>query len=616
MKHWKMKNFAGPISLRQGIILCVMLAILYSACMLSFYTFSFQHTYQEQIRSTFNGLSQNIENRLQENMEQLSDISRSLSYSFTVQIYLLSSNKVEAIQADKAAQEIMSVYLASNRLASNIILIADNQRSLYGNALNITGQMEERLGFENTESPKEYLWQQGGGLARNETDFSPVLFRSYGQESIPYAYFLFAAGGILPETAGSSAKILCAVSCDLEELLGLRETWIPQDTVLLLTDGDHLLWSNQELSPLLRRAALSGHFGQGELTADGRDYLVNTLPLTELSCNMVWMIPKSAVDNASLWAMFVSAMLCLCGGGVLILFMAFLLRSLSSPLITMQREMKELDGRARHRLSLPRLREFRELAREINYMLQRIEEANQREISLQNRLYNAALLQNRTQLQFYQKQINPHVLFNTLESIRSMSHHYQVQPIERIVSAMGKIFRYSVYAGVTSPLKSELQHVQDYFTVMEMRTAERCRLILCAEENALDYPILSMTLQPIVENAFQYGFSGSRKKFWTILLEAKLLPTGALRLRVTDNGRGISPASLERLRVRIKKGTQSQGASRHIGLTNIYQRFYLAFGEGMSMEISSREGFYTQVELLVPKRLSDPPFPLPSEDKT
>ena len=159
----------------------------------------------------------------------------------------------------------------------------------------------------------------------------------------------------------------------------------------------------------------------GEICVDGDVYLFDTLYIPELSCRMIWTISKDAIDNISLSAFYKLFLICLCGGGVLLIFMVFLLRALSDPLLTMQKELKELHKQPGRRLSVPHLHELGDLASGINQMLQRIEDANERENALRQRLYHAALLQNQTKLQFYRNQINPHFLFNTLECVRSMA---------------------------------------------------------------------------------------------------------------------------------------------------------------------------------------------------
>lgn len=601
------------LSLRHAIILSVILSIFYSACMLFLYIYGFRNAYQNEIYNTFDDLSQNIESRLESNLRQVYELSRSISYSTTIQTYLLSPDKIESIRAGSASEDIMSVYMTGNPMFSNIILLSDTNRSLCGNSVSTIRVPDGGGGAPAEVNFREYLWSEGAALERNEDCFSPVLFRTYGQRELPYVFFLRVSGGILPETAYRSPRILCAISCDLQKLLGIDEAWIPEGMVLSIEDGEKTLWSNRELPANLQEAVYAENRGSGEICADGEVYLFDTLYIPELSCRVIWTISKNAIDNISLSSFYKLFLICLCGGGMLLIFMVFLLRALGSPLLTMQKELKALNGQPNRRLSIPYLHELGDLAGDINQMLQRIEDANVRENALQQRLYRAALLQNQARLQLYRSQINPHFLFNTLECVRSMARHYGNDRIEQIVSAMAKIFRYSVSTGVVVPLDSEIQHASDYFTVMNIRTESRGSLRIAAGEEARGYRVLTMILQPLIENAFQHGFPcGDRQP--CIRIEASVRADGSLFLRVTDNGRGIPP---EKLRLLLAEPPCAQQAEkRHIGLRNISQRLSLVFGKEASLRIRSKEGFYTQVEITVPRPLSDdaltvPPPPAP-----
>lgn len=600
------RGMQSLFSLRHAIILSVVLSIFYSACMLFLYIYGFRNAYQNEIYTTFDSLSQNIESQLEKNLQQIYELSRSISYSTTIQTYLLSPDKIEAIRAGAASEDIMSVYMTSNQMFSNIILLSDTQRSIYGNSVSI---ISAASGGE-TVSLRDYLWEEGSKLRRNEYSFTPVLFRTYGQQEIPYVFFLRMAGGILPETAYRSPRILCAVSCDLQKLLGIDNAWIPNDMALSIDDGDRILWSNREMPSHLQDAVYLQDRESGEICVDGDVYLFDTLYIPELSCRMIWTISKDAIDNISLSAFYKLFLVCLCGGGVLLIFMVVLLRALSDPLLTMQKELKELHKQPGRRLSVPHLHELGDLASGINQMLQRIEDANERENALRQRLYHAALLQNQTKLQFYRNQINPHFLFNTLECVRSMARHYGNVSIEQIVSSMAKIFRYSVYTGVVVPLESEIRHASDYFTVMDIRTANQCSFRISADKEARDYRVLSMLLQPLIENAFQHAFPCGKKRF-QILLKAVVHPDGSLSLQITDNGRGIPSEKLESLLEQLRRTSTVQQSERHIGLLNIAQRLSLVFGSQASLHIRSQEGFYTQIEFIIPHPLPDNALEIP-----
>ncbi|MEG1427566.1 MAG: histidine kinase, partial [Oscillospiraceae bacterium] len=207
----------------------------------------------------------------------------------------------------------------------------------------------------------------------------------------------------------------------------------------------------------------------------------------------------------------------------------------------------------------------------------------------------AKVAQNNAELIGYRSQINPHFLFNTLECMRSMAHIYRAEPIEHIVSSMAKMFRYSLYSPMQVTLEDELRHVESYVGVMNQRFLDKFHLKIQVPPETRRCTLVSMILQPIVENAILHGFP-AKQKYCCISISA----TGSgdnWVIRMTDNGRGISKEKCREINedLRLKKDDPHEEKSS-ISLRNIYRRMTLVTGGNFLMELRSRESFYTQVE--------------------
>lgn len=155
---------------------------------------------------------------------------------------------------------------------------------------------------------------------------------------------------------------------------------------------------------------------------------------------------------------------------------------------------------------------------------------------------------------------------------------------------------------------------------MDARFPNRVRIMEDIDPETLSWPILSMVLQPLAENAIRHAFAGRRGG---IILVQTFIHAKKLHVRIADNGVGIEQAALDSLLDKIHRYNgeaekdrdadfKSQKSKISIGLPNIYHRLRLTFGEQADLLLRSREGYYTVVELVIPKQH----LPLDNDDKT
>jgi len=141
--------------------------------------------------------------------------------------------------------------------------------------------------------------------------------------------------------------------------------------------------------------------------------------------------------------------------------------------------------------------------------------------------------------------------------------------------------------------------VRNYMQIMDIRYPGRFHLHVHTGEDAAEKQVLSLILQPLVENAILHGFSDYDKdEPCTISIDAKM-DSHHLRIQVTDNGTGLSPERLTEVRKRMYDD-HMQTERKHIALRNISRRLRFAYGESGRMEINSVEGSYTQIDILIP----------------
>jgi len=212
-------------------------------------------------------------------------------------------------------------------------------------------------------------------------------------------------------------------------------------------------------------------------------------------------------------------------------------------------------------------------------------------------LTNEKILKKEAEIKLLQAQINPHFLYNTLESIHSIAKIKKVDEIALMVSALSKFYRISLSGGkdiVT--LKEAVELVKDYLTIQNIRFKGKISYNFDISDELLKYKVPKLILQPIVENSIYHGIE--RSKGNGILNIYGMLENNDLNLIVEDNGVGIKKESLEELQRSIED--ESFEDSKNFALKNLNQQIKLKYGQNYGLSIKSEYGKGTCVTIRLP----------------
>lgn len=203
----------------------------------------------------------------------------------------------------------------------------------------------------------------------------------------------------------------------------------------------------------------------------------------------------------------------------------------------------------------------------------------------------------RLEMEVLQSQINPHFLYNTLDSVIWLTEIERYQDATRMVSALGKLFRISLSRGkIVIPLKDELEHARHYSTIQAIRYKDRFETRISAEPDTENLYTLKLIIQPILENAIYHGMAA--------MDEDGLITVHAWRdqddlyIDVEDNGSGMTKETLDQLLDPSKPFRKSKGSG--IGVRNIHQRIQLAFGPEYGLTFFSEPDEGTLVRIHLP----------------
>ncbi|AZO96250.1 sensor histidine kinase [Halocella sp. SP3-1] len=200
-----------------------------------------------------------------------------------------------------------------------------------------------------------------------------------------------------------------------------------------------------------------------------------------------------------------------------------------------------------------------------------------------------------------QSQINPHYLFNTLESIRMKSIEKKEIETGKIIKYLARSLRRMIsFRQEWIDVQEELAYIKDFLKIQKYRFGDEFEYILDIEPETLDIKIPKLIIQPFVENACIYGVEGSEDSGEVYV---KIDISGdKLICIVRDNGIGIKKDKLNFILKHIKD-EDIQGNS--IGINNIYQRLNLYYGDDFVLHIESKEGIGTMVKLIIPVGVKD-----------
>lgn len=203
----------------------------------------------------------------------------------------------------------------------------------------------------------------------------------------------------------------------------------------------------------------------------------------------------------------------------------------------------------------------------------------------------------RTDLRLLQEQINPHFLYNTLDTIVWLIEGNESDQAVEMVVTLSNFFRIVLSKGKEFiSIREEEQHINSYLEIQKMRYHDIMEYDIQIDRVLYDYQILKLTLQPIVENALYHGLKYKRAKGYIHINGEK--DGNIIRLIVRDNGVGMEEHELEELRKEISRPCQE--TEKGFGLANVNERIHMYFGQEYGMEIQSTKGKGTIVEITIP----------------
>ncbi len=272
-----------------------------------------------------------------------------------------------------------------------------------------------------------------------------------------------------------------------------------------------------------------------------------------------------------------------------ILASLFISAKISQPIKRLEKHMKRLEsGDFDISVEVKGEDEVKRLSKAFNMMVARIK-------TLMEQIIKEQEEKRKSELKALQAQINPHFLYNTLDSIVWMNENRNYDGVTVMVAALAKLFRISLSKGnEIISIADELEHARSYLIIQKIRYKDKFEYTIDVEPGLESKRTLKLILQPIIENAIYHGISPLNEK--GIIKISVTTEEDDILLQVSDNGYGIKPEILKELLAQESQSYYSGG----VGLKNVNERIKLCFGQNYGLEIKSEVDVGTTVNIRIP----------------
>lgn len=237
---------------------------------------------------------------------------------------------------------------------------------------------------------------------------------------------------------------------------------------------------------------------------------------------------------------------------------------------------------------------------EMGLLLKSYNEMGERINDSIEKIYIYQINQKQTELKMLQFQINPHFLYNTLNTISSIAALSDMEEIVKIADNLSSMFQYNIKGEDIVPVQKEIRHVKNYLEIQAIRFPGKYRFTYRIAPEIQGQRMLKFLLQPLAENSMHHAF-GRMKEMNEICLTAELCGEDMIFL-LRDNGIGMDRERVRKLNRELADtdtGTLVNHVDRGIGLRNVNARIKNLYGKGYGIQICSEEGCYTEIQIRI-----------------
>lgn len=318
-----------------------------------------------------------------------------------------------------------------------------------------------------------------------------------------------------------------------------------------------------------------------------RKVIVNTISYT--GWKLVGVIPYDTLSAGTINIRYFIILIILLMAMMLVIINRVVAVRISSPILKLNDSVKEYEAGEKPEIYIGGSSEIRHLGLSIQSSYEQIDTLMKKIVLEQNE-------RRKSEFDALQSQINPHFLYNALESITWMVEGERNDEAVFMISQLAKLFRISLSRGRTViSIKDELQHAQSYMNIQMIRYKNTFSVVFDVDPEVYSYCIVKLVMQPLLENAINYGVEGMDDSGEIRVTGRE--ENGAVILSVSDNGFGMSE---EQVRLVLTDSTRIRKHGSGVGLVNVNNRIKILFGKEYGLKVESEPDEGTTVSIRIP----------------
>lgn len=538
---------------------------------------------REEITKSTQKLMEQAGENLEDYLGSMRQVSDAVYYN------IIKDNDLSSQDVD--IQKDMNLLYEANRDNLQSIAIYNNYGSLMA-AEPIASQKED------PDVTKQDWFKQATGEVENMHFSTPHIQNLFDDGTFRYYWVISLSRAVELTNGGDSQMGVLLVDMDYSNILRMMKQ------MNTLNNGQYyyLCDNNGEIIYHMRQAQIGDGIGSEnsktaakykdgvyEETFEGerRKVIVNTISYT--GWKLVGVIPYSTFTHGMINMRYFVMVLILLMALMLVIINRVVSVRIASPVLKLNQSVVEYETGEKPEIYIGGPLEIRHLGSSIQRSYEQIEALMQEIVLEQNE-------RRKSELDALQSQINPHFLYNTLESITWMIEGERNDEAVFMIAQLAKLFRISLSKGHTViSIKDELQHAQSYMNIQKTRYKNEFSVVFDVDPSIYSCCTVKLILQPILENAISYGVSGMDD---CGEIKVNGIQKGEnIILSVSDNGLGI-PEEEVGLILTDSKRVHKHGSG--VGLVNVNNRIQLLFGKEYGLTIESEPDEGTTVSVCIP----------------
>ncbi len=326
---------------------------------------------------------------------------------------------------------------------------------------------------------------------------------------------------------------------------------------------------------------------------NGGKYLYVSVDLSENEWTVFSLSDQSVTDQLANMTRNISIII----GAIAIIITAFLaillVQLFTGPLSKLAHRLRQVGkGNFKTMINVSGCSEINTLTEDFNRMITQISDLIEKNYVVELREKTARLLA-------LEAEINPHFLYNTLQTISAKAVENDQMHIHEMIISLSNMFRYSIKGGDLVPVREELKHAENYLFLQKSRFEDLVEYSIYAPEDCMDILVPKLSFITMIENSIIYGMEGSGRKIQIIITVQKY--SDYILLKVEDNGMGIPPEKLSAIKSSLEEidTIDTSSKNRSIGLYNIASRLQILYNKRATLDINSAYGKYTSVAIKI-----------------